>query len=334
MNNFIKSQGIDLFVVTGDNYYPNTFKKNEQKFKEWNQKNLEFGFTNCLHKINFTKNYILGNHDLLDNNPVYIVEKLFKNETIDSSNYNFDCPVIKTQKNIIESNNDRFIFPFKTESKIHNNKKIDIVYINTDIYHILDSLNKYLITNEEEFEETKILDNIKCIMDVVNSEKQIELTKLNKKTYLDHLIKQQNQLIIDSFKKNPDYLIIIGHEPIISAKIKNQKDKLSKHEQLLQLFSSIDITNNKTIYYLCADTHLYQEGIIKIQLENGSILTIHQQISGTGGAKLDNLPSKTEWKKNNISYSINKQRKQHGFSTFSIDTINNEIKTNFYSKII
>ena len=59
-------------------------------------KKFEFGFTNCLHKINFTKNCILGNHDLLDNNPVCIVEKLFKNETIDSSNYNFDCPVIKT----------------------------------------------------------------------------------------------------------------------------------------------------------------------------------------------------------------------------------------------
>ena len=73
---------------------------------------------------------------------------------------------------------------------------------------------------------------------------------------------------------------------------------------------------NKTIYYLCADTHLrIKRIVIKIQLENGSILTIHQQISGTGGAKLDNLPSKLNGKRY-ISYSINKQDKQHGFSTF------------------
>ena len=64
--------------------------------------------------------------------------------------------------------------------------------------------------------------------------------KKQKKKHLDDLIKQQNQLIIDSFEKNPDYLIIIGHEPIISAKSKNKKDKISIHKQLLQLFSSID----------------------------------------------------------------------------------------------
>lgn len=54
---------------------------------------------------------------------------------------------------------------------------------------------------------------------------------------------------------------------------------------------------NKKIIYLCADTHLYQHGIVKI-----NTLKINQYVCGTGGAHQDYLSNEKiiEYKNTNM----------------------------------
>lgn len=84
----------------------------------------------------------------------------------------------------------------------------------------------------------------------------------------------------------------VMHEPIISAKIKNSKEKsedssiiqeLSKSRELLSVLSA-----NPPIAILCADTHNYQQVFITY---NG--VTIPQIVVGTGGAE----PDTVDWSK-------------------------------------
>ena len=85
--------------------------------------------------------------------------------------------------------------------------------------------------------------------------------------------------------KNPSKLILIGHHPIVYLKSKNEKSKYT--QDIPRIFDSLQrIPKDLGVTYLCADLHLYQEGVIT--LKTG--LSIKQYIVGTGGAKLDPSP--------------------------------------------
>ena len=100
---------------------------------------------------------------------------------------------------------------------------------------------------------------------------------------------------------------------ILKKKEKIQNLNLQK---LIQLLNNKEDTKknilniNKNIYYLCADNHLQQEGIIKI-----GDLQINQYVAGTGGAELDKCikePTK-EFGFDNLQYNMTKCKSINGF---------------------
>ena len=206
VNRFIQEQNINLFVVTGDNYYSESLKKDGKKYKEWNKSILENGFNQCLHKIKIPKKFILGNHDILDNNPLFV-----KNKDRIIYQKSLDCSIIEEQKKLIESNKDDFIFPNKVENIIVNSMTISLIYLSTDLYEMQKILNK-------NSSDPKTNRNIQCIIDLLNPIDNVK----NKKNFLNYLVQEQNKLILNEFEKNPNFIVLFGHEPIISCKKKKR----------------------------------------------------------------------------------------------------------------
>ena len=144
---------------------------------------------------------------------------------------------------------------------------------------------------------------------------------------LSDLINYQNNKVFDIIKiNNKKNIIIIGHHPIYSIKEKDNKKKYDSNKGLINLFSN-NIFKDKKTYYLCADTHYYQESDIKINDNN-----IKQYIVGTGGADQD-----TPTKENNVSYheindiklnyKVIESKKNFGFIICKIE--NDELKVEF-----
>ena len=61
---------------------------------------------------------------------------------------------------------------------------------------------------------------------------------------------------------------------------KIKKDILFPKNELAELL----LTSRKTIYYICADVHMFQHGIIR-----GYGHSLEQIVCGTGGADMDNF---------------------------------------------
>ena len=106
-----------------------------------------------------------------------------------------------------------------------------------------------------------------------------------KLTTIDALRIYQLNSVINILKNNLSVsnIIFIAHHPIIAFITENEKRIKIINNKIVDFFNNINsYLQHKNIYYLCADTHLYQYGIINI---NG--LIINQYISGTGGARPD-----------------------------------------------
>jgi len=126
-----------------------------------------------------------------------------------------------------------------------------------------------------------------------------------------------------------------GHHPLLSWKIKKKKVKIEDEMMELHAFLLDILTKNnlqkKTIYYFCAHLHQYQKGTVTIS-QNHIDITIHQYISGTGGAHLDpEIPSEYIKKETepvayqNIksSYQMLESIEKNGFLT--INTIESDL---------
>jgi len=121
-----------------------------------------------------------------------------------------------------------------------------------------------------------------------------------------------------------------GHHPLLSWKIKKEKvkiedDMMELHAFLLYILTKTKL-QKKTIYYFCAHLHQYQKGTVTIS-QNHNDITIHQYISGTGGAHLDpGIPSEYIKKETepvayqNIksSYQMLESIEKNGFLTINI----------------
>jgi hypothetical protein len=130
----------------------------------------------------------------------------------------------------------------------------------------------------------------------------------------------------DSEIKN---IIVIGHHPIIYRKFKKGKlNKSSKSNtsgsnivsyepKLANLFIQIHkLLSGQSIYYLCADFHVFEHGKITISDEDGDPVEVNQYIVGTGGAKLDKLHqegAETPPLPIGIDYEPISSRSKHGF---------------------
>ena len=112
-------------------------------------------------------------------------------------------------------------------------------------------------------------------------------------------------------------------------KIKDGKDK--KDEFLLPRFINFlkqinDILTGKKIYYLCADTHIFQEGIINILPG----LEIKQYVVGTGGAEQDKIYIHDNIStKDGVIYTKSNEKKEFGFLV--VDIKDSELSFEFVS---
>lgn len=294
-------------IVAGDNYYPTKTKQTNNtgktiKTKKYSKQKLTQGFE-LLKSINITNKYLLwGNHDI---------------EYIDKENKNNNN---LTQLNIIDSQ----LNSIKDTENILHNTIIDLNNQLQPLFHIYHSKNNTLIilldtsliAEKDKFNKLKYY-YMKTLK--ITGEFTYEL-------YISIIMERYKKLIDyikeDNFNRLTN-IVFVGHHPIYYIRTKEKKDKKTKkknnnnnrkskneesknekskhkkfkqksilytNENLLDLFKEFlkAININSKIYYLCADLHMYQYGIINIPLGD-NIFKIEQYICGTGGTVLDSL---------------------------------------------
>ena len=284
----------NFIVVAGDNYYPDKFKKEDDtKVKIIYPDKLIEGFDLLPKEIPI--HMILGNHDLETNGKK---KSLFVN-SIDTPERD-DCFIINTEEHIISQKSNIHYKLFN--SKYLKNNTL-LLMIDTSMY--TDDVKKFL----------------PCY------------SMFLKRPFAtpQELIEFQNHQIyetISRYSERINNIIIIGHHPITGLKFKEEKNE--KEEIIpahIELLSDIIIFENvlKEIYrrigpdinyyYLCADLHMYQEGIVQLILDNGSVMNINQYIVGTGGTKLDDIiPYHLEVPtRSGINYTMNNVQYKCGF---------------------
>lgn len=254
---YIQSNPIDWIVVAGDNYYPQYKPSDETKQKILNVDEFVNGFLALPSKI--TKYILLGNHDIQDKVIMDIPVPSIKYPNL-ADDTTQTCKILNLQQNLALSNPDLNYQIF--------NKPICKVISNT----LVIMFDSFLFEAKEYGCYTHLFDGF---------------DKSNPKKNLKKLIKYQIDIIKSEIKSNKQVqnIIFIAHHPICSARhLKDLRLVKQTNEKLIGFFKQLDKKlGNKTIYYLCADTHLYQHGIIR--LDSG--LIINQYIVGTGGAHQD-----------------------------------------------
>lgn len=272
----------EFITVAGDNYYPEKNKKNKingTKEKTLIEDNLISGF-DCLKSISLHKYVILGNHEFDS-----IAKKISKGKNNVNDDKPEECVVLKTEKEQVKGDNITFFND--VIEKVDIGTSSIIIMIDTTIY-----------------ESTNLDDNIGCYRELEFGKDVPNMAKLQEK---------QKSKVLEILSRNTDKnnIILIGHHPIISTKSKTKDGKTKLQvDYLMGLIEMIyDLVNTleegKRIYYLCADTHLYQKGTITFSNNK----QIQQYIVGTGGAELDDTNPSKELiieKDDNISPHIKK----------------------------
>ena len=101
----------------------------------------------------------------------------------------------------------------------------------------------------------------------------------------------QRKIIMELIKHPGKSVTFFGHVPLFTCRLKKGENigSLCNNSELIfkDIFNHSKISklllNTKYVYYICADTHYYQQSMIT--LKSGVVLT--QYIVGTGGANLD-----------------------------------------------
>ena len=290
---------VPLLIVAGDNYYPfkikvkeggaasgdvsseiakslqKSVKKKKDKSKDYkifNKSFLDSGMVCILSLVDyFQKIYMLmGNHDLQYEKKLYLYDesKNGKGEKAEQ------CEIISTQMKP----------SFKNHFNYDHNHYLDpehptlILFVNSSMYTDA-SKDLFLCMKIYRPEMYQSAENIREIIDI--DEQSIN-------NVLDGI---EN-------KEGIKNILICGHEPIVSLKIKDGipldielKDKLpetpvgERYRGINFFYNIYSRFPSAAKYYLCADVHNYQEGIIEFKDEERTMVT--QYVVGTGGTELD-----------------------------------------------
>ena len=192
---------------------------------------------------------LMGNHDLKYETELYIDKK---EETINK------CHIIEKEMNLKDE------FNIDSYAHLMSNHTI-CLFINTLLY-----------TDDQLASEdcVSIYRNMK-----LNNEQHREI---------DEKILTNILLTISRFHDLKN-IIVVGHDPIVTRRLKIKKDekidlrKPLDNNGLKFLHKLYSIVPNAKNYYLCADTHNYQHAEIKLEEQH-----IQQYVVGTGGTELDN----------------------------------------------
>lgn len=291
--------GVDFIVIAGDNYYPKKEKTIEgEKKKRIIPSKLEEGFNLLPKEIPIVM--ILGNHDLETNlNPEK--PKLFIEENPEESK---SCSILKLENEVKGSNIE---YTFFKDLMMDNGTLV--IMIDSDVYSIdaYKFLPCYNIFLSQNFES---IDNVK--------------------EYQYNLIFQKiNQYNVIGSIKN---LIIIGHQPITGIKYKDGVKEPPLNDipyfkpVLLEIYNLLGSEIN--YFYLCADLHLYQEGLITLKNETEQ-MKIKQFIVGTGGTELDDaVPEDINFvfSSDTIDYEMISSKKECGILKCELDGFKPDFK--------
>jgi hypothetical protein len=325
LNIYVEKTNPQFIIVAGDNYYP---VKNKDKSKSDEKKEttkliidsqLKSGFY-CLPE-NIPIYLLMGNHDL-DNG------KQLLRVTENGNEKPEECHILNMEKRI--SKELQLIRPHAGHLVIYELKgSVLFLMIDTSMYDV--SMEK---------DKDRILD---CYNKLLF---QIQLS------FLSLMRKQKNEIleIIRSLKKGDQLkdiskVVIVGHHPLCSFKMKKGKHETIVLNRALNLFYNTifaEFRYNRSIeyIYLCSDLHQYQVGTIRIQknarqtrkstrrtrttlTRNSSSgrpeeMTIRQYIVGTGGTKLDDAIDGSHIDRKmierfNVTYEMERSEEKFGF---------------------
>ena len=350
LSSYLSNNNVEFISIAGDNYYPNkgkiTIKKNKkekeiihdidenkdtmtqleyadrkyaktfdkQEKKEKTKDKLEEKVKIFIpEKFNSIMDmlpkdiplYLLwGNHDVLDktvlSNDYNRITSNYDSKTTSNedkgiiinelSKEKIECNVINQQLEWIKSNPN--ITPFKDMIVEESFPNTLILMIDTTIYE------------EDQY--------VKCYNenDIFNEDE-------NTIDILRTIQKDKIQAILNNSTEK--HIIFIGHHPIKAYKEKGIQFTPHLYNLFLDL---IDLLQDKNIYYLCADTHIYQSSKLTVakELEPSKYIEIYQQVVGTGGAETDKLGKLTNTNSgyplkdtSNLDLFIYEQKQKHGY---------------------
>jgi hypothetical protein len=130
--------------------------------------------------------------------------------------------------------------------------------------------------------------------------------------------------------KTANKIVLIGHHPIDYIALKPKKpDAITITKGLVDLIRAIYAKNPNIddFVYLCADNHYFQASTITVPKPfwHRKKRIVRQFIVGTGGAKLDAVPTDVSQEyvpdnnNNQTTIQVVNQESKHGFAKFSID---------------
>ena len=297
----------EFIVVAGDNYYPNKVKNKVtgEKTKTIIPANLTSGF-DCLPN-NVDIDIILGNHDLEPDVPI-------KDSGDD------ECYIIKKEMVIAQEKNINLVL-----HKARNLGKTLLLLIDTTMYdtkkvgEFLPCYQKILDVDELTVEKLHEM-QWDFIRDQVNNfsgeniivvghhpitgykKKEIKETK-EKKEKKEKKGKEMSEGTSEAMSEamseaTSEATSEAMSEAMTEGKKKKDGEKEKKEEiSLIKAFNTFTkvlsemykIKSEAKYYYLCADLHLYQKGIVRIPVDS-DFMTIEQYIVGSGGTELDPNP--------------------------------------------
>lgn len=262
--NNINKERESLVIVGGDNWYSQTYKKDNYKYKYYPLSVLISGYKQLLKKEEKMYEIILGNHDeanddILDNMNLkkdcmlktqeYFIKKIAKKESIYKlpSLEDLKRKKINNELNIIGNVNLLTCIEKPILKELKND--VYVLYINTNLFD-----NYTYQTNKNKDKNSKEITTKKLI------------------SYVEYIIK-----ILKIY--NPKLLFVVGHNPLIAYKKKKYHKLSDIYDDKINSYiiekMVLELNKYKTIY-LCADVHNFN-----IALLNNNIGTV---ISGTGGA--------------------------------------------------
>jgi len=281
LNNYIESNQIDFLTIAGDNYYPDKKKVNGVKIKNMKTSDFNSG-VKCLPK-DIKKYVILGNHEY---------DNMLK-DGVESHN----CHLLETQQQIFSDPELNTTF-FNDVISIRKENTL-IIMIDTTIY---------------EEKDSNTLVSGSCYDKV--------FVGIDRRDTVNDLINHQGTKVNSILTENLDTtnIILIGHHPIISVRAKEKDGRIKNKAEVIKglqdLFVSMkDKVSDKKLFYLCADTHLYQKGTVQID----ELPIINQYICGTGGADQDDceICDLKEVSEKGLTYKIDECHKIFGFLVVS-----------------
>ena len=350
IQNTTTTTDVQFISVAGDNYYALKDKKksshptkvrnikvtqnnedvlNSESASYLSQNDIQKGFKQ-LQSIDdkIPINVIYGNHDLEKNKKFTVANNIICNneqitvELAENTQYtgNNDCQMMEDQKTTVEKlktpniNIDKFIIPYFDEDTF-------VCMIDSTVYS--KDFNEGCYTKDKQVEIDKQNLDVLCSYNKIKNKESVK----NILIIGHHPITFEKGKSVDKKKVNTLVNINTNQNSYTKtiAKDKSNNDKTIPTNHFLNFFLGLNKeikkqSPNANLIYLCADTHLFQYGKIKIEKGNDTV-NITQIIAGTGGTTLDKNINPTELYKETekktgeytITYKVLESLSEHGF---------------------